>query len=112
METCPYTAIELVTVNRVGHMVSVAKVNEALCKGCGACTAACLSGSIQQRSLWMSRYFHKLLYWGHVMKEQFEPNVVAFYATGALMPELTLREPAGYNTNQTLISSELCAAEE
>ncbi|NMB41252.1 MAG: CoB--CoM heterodisulfide reductase iron-sulfur subunit A family protein [Firmicutes bacterium] len=50
VETCPYTAIELVTVNRVGHMVSVAKVNEALCKGCGACTAACLSGSIQQRS--------------------------------------------------------------
>ncbi len=47
---CPYTAIELVTVNRFGHMVEVARVNEALCKGCGSCSAGCLSNSIQPRS--------------------------------------------------------------
>ncbi len=50
MELCPYSAIELVEVNRMGWPVKVARVNEALCKGCGACAAACLSGSIQQRS--------------------------------------------------------------
>ena len=47
---CPYTAIELVTVNRFGHMVEVARVNEALCKGCGSCSAGCLSNSIQPKS--------------------------------------------------------------
>ena len=47
---CPYSAIELVTVNRMGHMVEVARVNEALCKGCGSCSAGCLSNSIQPRS--------------------------------------------------------------
>ncbi len=47
---CPYSAIELVTVNRMGHMVEVARVNEALCKGCGSCSAGCLSDSIQPRS--------------------------------------------------------------
>ena len=50
VEICPYGAIELVTINRMGHQVSVARVNEALCKGCGACAAGCLSGSIQQKS--------------------------------------------------------------
>jgi len=50
IEICPYTAIDLVTVNKQGHQVSVAQVNEALCKGCGACSAGCLSGSIQQKS--------------------------------------------------------------
>ena len=47
---CPYTAIELVTINRMGHMVEVARVNEALCKGCGSCSAGCLSNSIQPKS--------------------------------------------------------------
>ncbi len=47
---CPYTAIELVTVNRFGHEVEVARVNEALCKGCGSCSAGCLSDSIQPKS--------------------------------------------------------------
>ncbi len=47
---CPYTAIELVTVNRHGHEVEVARVNEALCKGCGSCSAGCLSDSIQPKS--------------------------------------------------------------
>ena len=50
VEICPYSAIELVTVNRMGHMVAVARVNEALCKGCGSCSAGCLSGSIQPQS--------------------------------------------------------------
>ncbi len=50
VEICPYTAIELVTVNRMGHMVEVARVNEALCKGCGSCSAGCLSDSIQPKS--------------------------------------------------------------
>ncbi len=47
---CPYTAIELVSVNQMGHMVEVARVNEALCKGCGSCSAGCLSNSIQPKS--------------------------------------------------------------
>ena len=47
---CPYSAIELVTINRMGNMVEVARVNEALCKGCGSCSAGCLSNSIQPRS--------------------------------------------------------------
>ncbi|MDW7740348.1 MAG: CoB--CoM heterodisulfide reductase iron-sulfur subunit A family protein [Bacillota bacterium] len=47
---CPYTAIELVTINRFGNEVEVARVNEALCKGCGSCSAACLSDSIQPKS--------------------------------------------------------------
>ncbi|MBS3942615.1 MAG: CoB--CoM heterodisulfide reductase iron-sulfur subunit A family protein [Dethiobacter sp.] len=47
---CPYSAIELVTVNRMGHMIEVARVNEALCKGCGSCSAGCLSDSIQPKS--------------------------------------------------------------
>jgi heterodisulfide reductase subunit A len=50
VEICPYGAIELKEVNRMGWKVQVASVNEALCKGCGACAAGCLSGSIQQRS--------------------------------------------------------------
>ena len=50
VEICPYGAIEMVTVNQMGHQVLVARVNEALCKGCGACVAGCLSGSIQQKS--------------------------------------------------------------
>ncbi|MFX1293521.1 MAG: 4Fe-4S binding protein [Promethearchaeota archaeon] len=49
VEVCPYTAIELKTVNQYGHLVTVAHVNEALCKGCGSCNAACLSGAIEQR---------------------------------------------------------------
>jgi len=47
---CPYSAIELVTVNRMGYRVEVARVNEALCKGCGTCSAGCLSDSIQPKS--------------------------------------------------------------
>ena len=50
MEVCPYDAIELKSIERLGQMVEVASVNEVLCKGCGACAAACLSGAIQQRS--------------------------------------------------------------
>ena len=50
VEICPYSAIELVTVSRMGHEAAVARVNEALCKGCGACSAGCLSASIQPKS--------------------------------------------------------------
>ena len=50
VEVCPYTAIDLKEINRMGHTVQVAEVNPALCKGCGACVATCLSGSIQQKS--------------------------------------------------------------
>ena len=50
VEICPYGAIDLVTVNRMGNLAQAAEVNEALCKGCGACVAACFSGSIQQKS--------------------------------------------------------------
>jgi len=46
VDACPYKAIELVEVDQFGHMVKVARVNEALCKGCGSCSAACLNGAI------------------------------------------------------------------
>ena len=41
MKVCPYNAIAL---NREG---SAAEVNEALCKGCGACAAACPSEAVR-----------------------------------------------------------------
>jgi heterodisulfide reductase subunit A len=50
VEACPYEAIELKSIERLGQTVEVASVNEVLCKGCGACAAACLSGAIQQNS--------------------------------------------------------------
>ncbi len=46
IESCPYTAIELISIDRTGNKVEVAYVNEALCKGCGTCAAACLNGAI------------------------------------------------------------------
>ena len=46
VESCPYAAIELKTVDRYGHKYEIASVNEALCKGCGSCAAACLNGAI------------------------------------------------------------------
>ncbi len=46
VESCPYSAIELIQVDRYGHIYEVASVNEAVCKGCGSCAAACLNGAI------------------------------------------------------------------
>ena len=46
VESCPYLAIELKTINQYGYETEVAFVNEALCKGCGSCAAACLNGAI------------------------------------------------------------------
>ncbi len=40
---CPYDAISR------DEEKGVAVVDEALCKGCGTCAAACPSGSISQR---------------------------------------------------------------
>jgi heterodisulfide reductase subunit A len=40
---CPYNAREL------DEEKKKAKVNEILCKGCGACVAACPSGAAQQK---------------------------------------------------------------
>jgi heterodisulfide reductase subunit A len=47
---CPYEAIELKTVERDGHLLQIAAVNEVVCKGCGQCVAACLCGAMQQKS--------------------------------------------------------------
>jgi heterodisulfide reductase subunit A len=42
--------VELVTrKQRSGQEVTVASVNASLCKGCGSCAAACLSGAMQQK---------------------------------------------------------------
>ncbi|MBN1409988.1 MAG: 4Fe-4S binding protein [Spirochaetales bacterium] len=49
VEICPFNAIELKEINRLGYTVKVASVNEALCKGCGSCSAACLSQAVQQK---------------------------------------------------------------
>jgi heterodisulfide reductase subunit A len=50
VEVCPYEAIELKTIEREGHVLQVAAVNEVVCKGCGQCVAACLCGAMQQKS--------------------------------------------------------------
>jgi heterodisulfide reductase subunit A len=39
---CPYTAISR------NEEKKIAVINEALCKGCGTCVAACPSGAIKQ----------------------------------------------------------------
>jgi heterodisulfide reductase subunit A len=43
---CPFEALEEAVVEnpRTGEKRTVARVNEALCKGCGTCAAACPSG--------------------------------------------------------------------
>jgi heterodisulfide reductase subunit A len=43
IETCPYTAIELLEDREVAHVI------EAVCKGCGTCAAACPSKAIMLR---------------------------------------------------------------
>jgi len=43
---CVYHAVEVVTKGTVLGEKEVAQVNEALCKGCGACAASCRSGAI------------------------------------------------------------------
>ena len=47
VKVCPYQAIEMVNkeVTR-RNFKDCAEINPALCKGCGACTAACRSGCI------------------------------------------------------------------
>ena len=48
VDACPYDAIALGEV-RLGRVTKTAAVvNEVLCKSCGACSAVCLSGAIQQ----------------------------------------------------------------
>ncbi len=48
VDACPYDAIELSEV-QLGRTTKIAAtVNEVLCKSCGACSAVCLSGAIQQ----------------------------------------------------------------
>jgi heterodisulfide reductase subunit A2 len=45
---CAYRAIEVKVINeRTGKQAAV--VNEALCKGCGACVANCRSSAIDVR---------------------------------------------------------------
>jgi heterodisulfide reductase subunit A len=39
-------ATEVVATKSALYVRKVAKVNEALCKGCGSCAAACLNGAI------------------------------------------------------------------
>jgi heterodisulfide reductase subunit A len=45
LDLCPYKAISFISRNGTG----VAEVNEALCKGCGTCAAACPAGAITAR---------------------------------------------------------------
>jgi heterodisulfide reductase subunit A len=44
-QTCAYKAVQLALVDERRGIIA-AQVNEALCKGCGACTAGCRSGAI------------------------------------------------------------------
>jgi heterodisulfide reductase subunit A len=47
---CPYGAISMVAVDAIGTQPArtVASINAVLCKGCGACAAACPAGAIVQ----------------------------------------------------------------
>ena len=40
---CPYTAISYIEKDKVS------RINEALCKGCGTCVAACPSNAITHK---------------------------------------------------------------
>jgi heterodisulfide reductase subunit A len=48
-QVCVYKAIELVKKKIKGKEQLVAIVNEGICKGCGVCAGACLSGAITHR---------------------------------------------------------------
>ncbi len=45
ISVCPYDAAEFDDEKKV------ARIKEAICEGCGACIAACPSGSAQQKNL-------------------------------------------------------------
>ena len=48
MRVCEYNALEV--VDRKGHeSEKVVQLNEAMCKGCGGCVAACPSGAMEQK---------------------------------------------------------------
>jgi len=48
IKECPYNAIYVYEYEGIGKKV---KVNEAVCKGCGACVAVCPNGAIQLKGL-------------------------------------------------------------
>ena len=54
MAVCAYKAIELDPVKRV------ARVNEAVCDGCGACSVTCPSKTICHRN-WSPRQFFEII---------------------------------------------------
>jgi heterodisulfide reductase subunit A len=45
---CPYDAISMVDVATQRGALSVARVDPALCAGCGACVPVCFPGAIRQ----------------------------------------------------------------
>ncbi len=60
VDSCPYTAIELVDKESFGHTIQVAYVNTALCKGCGSCVAACLNGAIYHLGFTDNQILHQI----------------------------------------------------
>jgi len=47
--TCPYGAIEMLTVVKKGKEIRISRIIEGVCKGCGSCVSACPSGAIEQK---------------------------------------------------------------
>ncbi|MCJ7618986.1 MAG: 4Fe-4S binding protein, partial [Anaerolineae bacterium] len=45
IDLCPYSAISFISQDGTG----TARINEALCKGCGTCVAACPAAAIKAR---------------------------------------------------------------
>jgi heterodisulfide reductase subunit A len=46
--TCEYGAIEIIK-NPKNPEKKIAKINDALCEGCGSCSGACPSGAMEQK---------------------------------------------------------------
>jgi len=46
---CEYSALEIVDRPSGKKGEKIVQVNEAMCKGCGGCVAACPSGAMEQK---------------------------------------------------------------
>jgi len=72
---CPYSAIQLVTVNE--HQI-ISKVNPILCKGCGVCAVACPTRAIEMQNFTNDQLIAQISEALAVPKPREEPIIVGF----------------------------------